>query len=56
MLCRISDDGMGFDPELEQAGFGRLGMEERASRNGANLEFKSAPGQGTQVTVDVSLR
>ena len=52
---RVRDDGVGFDvaPVREQAvrgtSLGLLSMEERASLAGGGLEFKSTPGQGTEV-------
>jgi PAS domain S-box-containing protein len=52
---RVRDDGVGFDvaPVREQAvhgaSLGLLSMEERALLAGGGLEFKSNPGQGTEV-------
>ena len=51
----VRDDGVGFDvaPVREQAvrgsSLGLLSMEERATLAGGRLEFKSAPGEGTDV-------
>ena len=48
----ISDDGRGFDVENIPAGHLGVGiMRERAESIGAQLEFKSEPGHGTQVVV-----
>jgi PAS domain S-box-containing protein len=55
LLLDVRDDGVGFDvaPVREQAvrggSLGLLSMEERAALAGGGLEFKSAPGQGTDV-------
>ena len=52
---RVRDDGIGFEVVAirEQAvrgtSLGLLSMEERASLAGGGLEFKSVPGQGTEV-------
>ena len=52
---RVRDDGVGFDVSSgrEKAtlgvSLGLLSKEERASLAGGKLEFKSAPGQGTEV-------
>jgi PAS domain S-box-containing protein len=52
---RVRDDGIGFDVGAvrEQAvcgaSLGLLSMEERAVLAGGGLEFKSAPGKGTEV-------
>ena len=51
----VRDDGVGFEvaPVREQAvrgvSLGLLSMEERAVLAGGGLEFKSSPGQGTDV-------
>jgi PAS domain S-box-containing protein len=50
---QISDDGLGFDPDVAQAH--QLGLEimcERAQAIGATLHIESKPGQGTRVEVD----
>lgn len=52
---RVRDDGIGFDVNsvreqaVRGASLGVLSMEERAALAGGGLEFKSAPGQGTEV-------
>jgi signal transduction histidine kinase len=45
----IRDDGRGFDPRAPRAGFGLIGMQERAELLGGTLEITSAPGEGTAV-------
>jgi signal transduction histidine kinase len=51
----VRDDGVGFEvaPVRDQAvrgnSLGLLSMEERATLAGGRLEFKSAPGEGTDV-------
>jgi signal transduction histidine kinase len=49
----VSDDGVGFDPAANRAGFGLLGMRERAALVGAELSVRSAPGTGTEVAVEL---
>ncbi len=57
---RISDNGCGFEmPESPAAfapsrHFGLLGMHERAELIGARLTIKSAPGEGTVLTVHLN--
>ena len=52
---RVRDDGAGFDLATVRAqsargtSLGLSSMEERAGLAGGELEFKSAPGQGTEV-------
>jgi signal transduction histidine kinase len=54
----ISDDGVGFDPNLKDPSgpphFGLIGMRERASKVGAALDIASRPG-GTTITVTLPL-
>ena len=51
----VRDDGVGFDVEalrqkaVQGASLGLLSMEERATLVDGRLEFKSTPGQGTEV-------
>src|SRR5215470_15917162 len=55
---RINDDGRGVDPEvLEKGGraghWGLPGMRERARKMGAQLEFWSRPGTGTEIELRI---
>lgn len=55
----VRDDGCGFDPEGTkfngQTRFGLKGMRERAQECGGRLTVRSAPGQGTEIAISVSL-
>ncbi len=57
LVLSITDDGVGFTlpprPDiLTQADhFGLVGMQERATRLGGTFHVRTAPGEGTQVTV-----
>ena len=52
----VEDNGQGFDATaLEKSGIGLLNIRSRAEAIGANIEFESAPGQGTLVRVRVSV-
>jgi signal transduction histidine kinase len=55
----IEDDGVGFHPtEVGGPGDGHFGltlMRERAQSVGGLLTLRSAPGEGTQVTLQVPL-
>lgn len=53
----ISDNGVGFDPRVvrEGAGFGLLGMRERALMFGGVSSIESRPLKGTCVTVRIPL-
>lgn len=56
----IADDGCGFDPSQAFAAtgahFGLVGMRERTERMGGRFEIRSAPGSGTELTVEVPVR
>jgi two-component system, NarL family, sensor histidine kinase DevS len=45
----VRDDGRGFDPTVSTAGFGMLGIRERAQLLHGTVEITSSPGQGTSV-------
>jgi signal transduction histidine kinase len=54
---RVSDDGVGIDPQIAQRGrdshFGLQSMRERATRIGAQLSVLTSHGTGTEVTLIV---
>jgi signal transduction histidine kinase len=45
----VTDDGRGFDTASVRAGYGLLGMRERAEALGGALEIESATGRGTRL-------
>ncbi len=51
----VEDNGRGFDLAGKATGDGLLNMRQRASRVGAKLHVRSAPGRGTCVTVNFPL-
>lgn len=51
---RITDDGVGFDPEEEKmTSYGLASMRERVIEVGGSLEIYSAVGKGTQLEVRI---
>jgi signal transduction histidine kinase len=56
-VCTV-DNGVGFDPSAPRLTptLGITSMQERAEAVGARLNVKSAPGQGTRISVDLPLR
>lgn len=60
-VAEVEDDGVGFDTSLLEEGYeargslGMLNMKERAELVGGTLEIRSAPGEGTKVTLKVPL-
>ncbi len=56
VTLQITDDGQGFDADVGQvAGFGLIGMRERAESLGGYVTIMSRPGGGTTVQVTVPL-
>lgn len=56
IVCRIRDDGRGFDPSAVMTaeagrGLGLEGIRERISTLGGLLELDSGPGSGTELVV-----
>jgi PAS domain S-box-containing protein len=51
----ISDDGVGFEPNLVREGFGLVGMRERAALLGGKLRIESTRGSGTSVRAEIPL-
>ncbi|MBW1603689.1 GAF domain-containing sensor histidine kinase [Streptomyces sp. JJ66] len=56
VILRVTDDGRGFDPTaVRRAGrhLGLVSMRDRAGSVGGHLTVRSAPGQGTEITMEV---
>jgi signal transduction histidine kinase len=53
---RIADDGVGFDPEAVERGFGLVGMEERVRLARGTLRIDTAPGRGTELVAILPVR
>jgi signal transduction histidine kinase len=51
----VSDDGVGFEPNLVREGFGLVGMRERVALLGGTLSFDSSPGKGTTIRAQIPL-
>lgn len=57
LMVRIRDNGAGFDAAgpRKPSSFGLLGLRERASLLQGTAHIRSAPGQGTEVEIDLPL-
>ena len=57
LVLTVADDGVGFDLDAQrrQSQFGLRNMETRARLMGGSFDLKSAPGEGTTVSVRLSL-
>lgn len=56
LLMKVSDDGVGFDPDASTDGFGLSGMSERVELLGGRLSIDSSPGRGATVSVSLPVR
>ncbi|MEM9824531.1 MAG: two-component regulator propeller domain-containing protein, partial [Bacteroidota bacterium] len=50
-LIQLRDDGLGFDPEVVDPGYGLKNMKERALKMNAQLGIESAKGAGTCISL-----
>src|SRR4029079_2471885 len=52
---RITDDGVGFDTvrAMTKGGLGLTSIAERVRMLGGQLNIQSAPGKGTQLTIEL---
>ena len=55
LTLRVSDSGAGFDPAVRVPGLGLVSMRERLRLVGGKFSLQSAPGAGTEITVEVPL-
>ena len=56
LVLGISDDGKGFDVEIDADGNGLINMRRRATRVGGRLEVQSRRGAGTTIRLLMPLR
>ena len=61
ILLTVQDNGKGFAPESTQAaslpaGFGLVGISERATLLGGHATIHSVPGHGTTIGIAIDLR
>ncbi len=52
----VRDNGKGFDPQSKGSGFGLLGMRERASLLGGELQLESPSAGGTELRARIPVR
>lgn len=55
LVLRVSDDGIGFDPQQVSGGLGLLGIRERAEALGGEAQINTAPNAGVEVAVSIPL-
>jgi signal transduction histidine kinase len=52
----VTDDGAGFQTDAANEGFGLIGMRERVTLLGGELDFDSKPGAGTTVAARIPVQ
>lgn len=55
LVLRVTDDGVGFDPEVQHAGHGLANIQRRMEKVEGSITLESAPGQGTTITVTAKI-
>ncbi|MDT4861959.1 Sensor histidine kinase LiaS [compost metagenome] len=55
LRIQISDQGRGFDPEENPAGFGLRNMQQRMAEAGGHVQVSSRKGEGTWVEIGLPL-
>jgi signal transduction histidine kinase len=53
LQLKLSDDGCGFDPQIERDGFGLIGIRERVHQMGGSFLIHSQTGHGTIIIITV---
>ena len=53
IIFKLEDNGVGFNLQQVNSGFGLQGMVERVQAMGGKLKIDSAPSQGTQILVTI---
>ena len=56
LQLRVTDDGIGFDPDRIPDGHGIANLRHRAKALGGNLTIESRPGAGTTLTLQIDQR
>ena len=60
LVCKVQDDGIGFNPSPVQktgrrGGLGLTSMKERVNSIGGTLDFTSSSGRGTTIVLRVPI-
>jgi signal transduction histidine kinase len=55
LALKITDDGIGFDPQNVKRGLGLKGIEERARMIGASMHMTSSRNSGSSLDMTVDL-
>jgi signal transduction histidine kinase len=55
LVLTVVDDGVGFDPSIENEGQGLTSMKRRAHTLNGTLGITSRPGGGTVITLNIPI-
>ena len=55
LVLTLRDNGVGFDPSLQNDGQGLTSMQRRAGRLRGHLAIASEPGSGTRITLEMPI-
>ncbi len=55
LRLKVSDKGVGFDPDSKKSGLGLISIKERLRLVGGKAYLRSSPNSGTEVTAEVPL-
>ena len=55
MQFTVNDDGPGFDVAAATAGHGYVNMSDRLGAIGGTVEWRSAPGEGAEISGTIPL-
>ncbi|MBM3787788.1 MAG: sensor histidine kinase, partial [Acidobacteria bacterium] len=55
LVLEVTDDGSGFDADLEHAGMGLRNIRARAEELGGSAKFESEKGKGTRLSVETPM-
>ncbi len=56
ILLKVIDNGTGFDMNSSSRGLGLIGMRERVTSLGGQLNLEAAPGKGLAITITIPLK
>jgi signal transduction histidine kinase len=55
LRLRVTDDGVGFDPNTCTRGSGLVNLEQRTRAIGGTIKIETRPGAGTTIVLDVKI-
>ena len=56
VMLAVEDEGVGFDPDSGEAGYGLFSVRERVHHLGGTIQVDSIPGDGTRIVLTAPVR